>query len=163
MSAKKERLWEAYLEEKGKAWLKVESGSMLPMIPVGANILIKRCDFKEIKPSDIVVFKSKGKFIVHRVLRKNRDKLLQAGDNFSLPSLIHKENILGRVVLIKDQKYVIDLEKKKNRILNIVISAIYVLAHKIPSHKYWLLRINNKLMGLLRESRTKRCQNASSH
>ena len=53
MSAKKERLWEAYLEEKGKAWLKVESGSMLPMIPVGANILIKRCDFKEIKPSDI--------------------------------------------------------------------------------------------------------------
>ena len=42
-----QKLWEEYLKEKGKAWLKVESGSMFPMIPVGSNILVKRCHFKK--------------------------------------------------------------------------------------------------------------------
>lgn len=148
-----QRLWEIYLREKGKAWLTVKSGSMFPMIPVGANILVKRCHLKDIIPSDIIVFKSNGKLIVHRVLQKNKDQILQAGDNFSLPSLINKKSILGQVALIMDPKCVINLQKKKNKFLNAIMSAIYILAHKIPNHNYWLLKINNKLLELLRETR----------
>ncbi|MCK5423202.1 MAG: signal peptidase I [Deltaproteobacteria bacterium] len=151
-----QKLWEIYLKERGKAWLKVASGSMSPMIPIGASILVKKCHLKDIIPSDIIVFKSNGKLIVHRVLQKNKDQILQAGDNFSLPSLIHKRSIIGQVALIRGPKSVIDLQKKKNKFLNAIISGIYILAHKIPNHNYWLLKINNKLLKLLRETRIHR-------
>lgn len=148
-----QKLWEIYLKERGKAWLTVKSGSMSPMIPIGASILVKRCHLKDIIPSDIIVFKSNGKLIVHRVLQKNKDQILQAGDNFSLPSLINKKSILGQVALIMDPKCVINLQKKKNKFLNAIMSASYILAHKIPNHNYWLLKINNKLLEFLRETR----------
>ena len=147
-----QRFWEIYLKERGQAWLKVASGSMSPMIPIGASILVKRCYFEDVKASDIIVFKSKEKFIVHRVLGRNKDQVLQAGDNFSSPSFIDKSCVLGQVILINNQQYVIDLEKRKNKFLNAMISVNYVLARKIPNHNYRLLKMNSNLMNLMKES-----------
>ena len=148
------QLWEVYLKENGKAWLNVKSGSMSPLIPVGARVLVKRCDFEDVRLFDLIVFKSKANFIVHRVLKKRKEHLLQGGDNFSSPSLIHKGCILGRVGVIEIPNYIIDLEKKKSFFLNIIISVFYLLAHKMPKHNYWILRINSKLIKLtMRKSR----------
>jgi hypothetical protein len=139
-------LWEDYLREKGKAWLKVSSGSMAPLIPIGTEILVKRCYSRDLRLFDLVVFRSKEHLVVHRVLKKGKYQLLQGGDSFSVPSLISRESVLGRVELIKGTNYVINLKKKKNIFLNMVISVFYILARKIPHHNYRLLRINKKLI-----------------
>ena len=98
---------------------------------------------------DLVVFKSRGRFVVHRVLGISKDHLLQAGDNYSSPSRIHKESVVGRAAIIKGQSYVIDLEKKRNVFLNAVISAIHMLAHNMPKYRYRFLRMSDRLIILL--------------
>lgn len=141
-------LWEDYFKKKGKAWFKVRSGSMSPMIPIGARVFVKRCHFEDVRLFDLVVFKSKGNFIIHRVLKKKKNHLLQSGDNFSSPFLIHKGCILGRVEVIEVSSYIIDLEKKKIFFFNIIISVLCILAQKMPNHKYLLSRLKSKFIKL---------------
>lgn len=143
-----QRLWENYLRENGKAWLNTKSGSMSPMIPAGARILVKSCHFEQVRLFDLIVFRSKAKFIVHRVLKKRKEYLLQGGDKFSIPTLIHKKCILGRVEIIETPNYIINLKKKKSFFINIIISVFYILAHKMPKYQYWILKINSKLIRL---------------
>ena len=148
---KVQRLWDLYLKEHGKAWLKVQSGSMAPMIPVGAFVLVNSCYFKDLRLFDLAVFKSRGHLVVHRVIQKRKESLLQRGDNFSLPFFIHKECILGRVELIKTPVFIIDLKKRKNFFVNIIISFLFILSHKIPNHNFCILQINRKLIKFIQQ------------
>jgi signal peptidase len=116
----------------------VESGSMQPTLNVGDVILVKGINPKEIKVSDIIVYKriSSGKeiYIVHRVIEIYNDKgnlkFRTKGDNNLVPDywLVDEKDIVGIVVFKIPLIGYVSLAIQSNpAIYYLVIFAIVVL------------------------------------
>ena len=76
--------------------------SMLPTFQEGDALNIAACTAEELRPGDVVVFKSlkKNRLIVHRVFCKEKKMILTRGDNNSDVDIepLQYEQILGKVI-----------------------------------------------------------------
>jgi len=116
----------------------VEGVSMTPLIQPKQIIKIRKQEKYNI--GDIIVFKYKKKYIVHRILRINKNVVFTKGDhNFQYDRDVLKKNIVGKV--IKIDKTQIDSFYWNS--LNRVIAFASDLHHSIRrkeflAKKFWL-------------------------
>ncbi len=107
-------LWKSILNNQQQVWLKMHSGSMFPLMPTGASILVVALDGKNFCVGDIVLFIEKKKFIAHRVLKLNAVECLQGGDSsFSNHYLIPVTSVIGIIKKVKVNGKEFDLSCRK--------------------------------------------------
>lgn len=90
---------------------KVISRSMFPLLRKGDWIIVNsNFHEKEIKPGVILLYYFHNKFIVHRIVRIDVDRITTKGDfSLCLDPPIKNEQIIGIVVAVKKGKYTIQL------------------------------------------------------
>lgn len=96
-------------------WFQVTGSSMLPFIrPFRDNVMIVAVKKDELKRGDIVLFPGKyagGDYCLHRLYKIEDDRVQTFGDgNRSPDNWQLKERIIGKAVLIKRGRLVIDCE-----------------------------------------------------
>lgn len=86
--------------------LTVRSGSMLPLLPVGAEIAVAAARGMDCRPGDIVIFRRGDRLVAHRLLfawgRGARRWFLERGDGVSTAGIIRAGDVLGLVVEVID-------------------------------------------------------------
>ena len=110
--------FEEVLEKDGELFFTNVGYSMYPLIRQREDILhiIKTDDYKK---GDIILFKSNADhYVLHRVLKIKKDKIITAGDyNYFKDQPITPDQVLGKLVTIKkkDGKEIDLSEDKKAR------------------------------------------------
>jgi signal peptidase I len=90
---------QAALQQGNVVRLCVQSGSMLPSLPVGCWVDVQAATVDQLVLGDIVVYVAEDKFFVHRLIGKQADLLLCKGDNHWLADPpVAAVQLLGRVV-----------------------------------------------------------------
>lgn len=118
-------LWADLHRQKQKLWLPVLSGSMLPMLCIGDRVLVQTVEPGNIRFSDIIVFKSADKLVVHRIIKKyssDGKSFLQKGDNARVADIVRGENIIGRVTAVNRNNKIICLNDSKWKVYNFILT-----------------------------------------
>ena len=85
----------------GEVRLRVTGASMIPAIWPGDVITVCRCEITELQPGQIVLYRRKGKLVVHRVTCVRGDLLTTRGDSLQCDDPpITKSDIIGQVVYL---------------------------------------------------------------
>ena len=107
----------------GYYFFTIMSGSMQPTLNIDDNIIVKHSN--NYKVGDIVTFKEGNKYVTHRIVDLNDNKVTTRGDaNTTDDPPFDKKNILGKLVF--KSKYLNFLVK--NRILLILfVILIYLI------------------------------------
>lgn len=160
-------IWHDSFAKSGKAWLKVTTGSMEPLVKPGEMILIQKVQPRSINFGDIVVFEAHGLFVAHRVIKKyisnRRMFFLQKGDNGGQAMEIPEEGVIGKVIAIeKINGQVLRTDRGIGRYINYLLSCLFYIPFclssliakglkKIPQIYClkWPYRLVNKLFNLL--------------
>lgn len=85
------------LEKGGKANLTVTGSSMLPMLREHIDSVILAPAERELKPGDIALYQSNSGYILHRVIRTEKERYLFCGDNQCVTEAVPKEQVLAVV------------------------------------------------------------------
>jgi len=84
--------------------LTVQSGSMLPLMPVGARLEVARAEGSDCRVGDVVVFRRAERLVAHRLLfgwgHAPLGWFLQRGDGHSPAGFLRSREVLGRVVAV---------------------------------------------------------------
>lgn len=84
----------------------ITSGSMWPELKVNDLILMKGISGEEAEIGQIIIYKNSQGFTIHRLVRKQGDKLVTKGDaNKSEDAPISKEDVVGRMVYLKGKPF----------------------------------------------------------
>jgi signal peptidase I len=76
----------------------VASSSMEPALKPGDKITIEPVNPDDIVPGMVIVYRKNGRMIVHRVIKKNENNLVTAGDNLrKYDKPVHISQVLGKV------------------------------------------------------------------
>lgn len=82
----------------------VLSGSMMPLLPIGADLEIAGCAWRGLRPGDIAVFRGGETLTAHRVLLllplPGRPRLYQKGDALPRGAWIDARRVVGAVVAV---------------------------------------------------------------
>ncbi len=91
---------------KGKTIeVQTKGTSMLPLINENSRIKIKLIESEKLKTGDIIMFYRNQKFLLHRMLKRKKEKFLVKGDNSKhFDSLVKKNEIIGKAVEINGKK-----------------------------------------------------------
>ncbi len=85
--------------------LDVRSGSMVPVLPVGAVVTVAPAEGRHCEVGDIVVFRRGDRLIAHRLIfgwgHEPGAWFLERGDGVSPAGVIRAASILGRVVSVQ--------------------------------------------------------------
>ena len=107
--------FEEVLEKDGELYFTNVGYSMYPLIKQREDIL-RIVETDTFKKGDIILYKSNvDHYVLHRVLKIKKDKIICAGDyNYFKDQPITKEQVLGLLIEIKKKDgAVIDLSKDK--------------------------------------------------
>ena len=107
--------FEDVLEKEGELFFTNVGYSMYPLIKQREDILhiIKTSDYKK---GDIILFKSNADhYVLHRILKIKKDKIITAGDyNYFKDQPITNNQVLGKLISIKKKNgKEMDLSKDK--------------------------------------------------
>ena len=109
---------------------------MSPFIKAGSVLTVKKVE--KILVGDVVVYRRKGEFIAHRVIKKTHDGgevfLVTKGDNlFYKDEPIEEDQILGKVVRVEKQGKTISMNCFSSNILNRLLALLSpcVLPHML--------------------------------
>jgi len=87
------------------AILTIQSGSMTPLMPVGARITIEPTSGDRCTVGDIVVFRQQSRLVAHRLLfgwgHEPGGWFLQRGDGVSPLGFVRARAILGKVITVE--------------------------------------------------------------
>lgn len=87
-------------------WLTMLSGSMLPVLPVGARVAVKAVDGDGCRVGDIVAFRRDSRLIAHRLVfgwgGRPAGWFLERGDGASDLRFLRPGDILGRIVAVRE-------------------------------------------------------------
>jgi signal peptidase I len=64
----------------GKVQLQVAGASMVPALWPGDRVTVRSCDPSELGPDLIVVFRQNQRLVVHRVMRRDGNRIVTRGD-----------------------------------------------------------------------------------
>lgn len=85
----------------GEVRLKVTGASMLPSVRPGDELCVRACDFSELQPGQIVLYRRDGTLTAHRIMRIAGTHIIARGDSLpccDLPVNFHE--IVGKVVSV---------------------------------------------------------------
>ena len=81
---------------------RLKGNSMFPLLRNGKDVVIlEKCPADSLQPMDVVLFRYRGKHVLHRIIRREGERLLIQGDG----SMVAKEectvdDVVGKVVQI---------------------------------------------------------------
>ena len=81
---------------------RLKGNSMFPLLRNGKDeVILEKCFPENLKPMDVVLFRYRGKHVLHRIIRREGERLLIQGDG----SIVAKEectvdDVIGKVVQI---------------------------------------------------------------
>ena len=93
---------EAELAEGRPVRFRLKGNSMFPLLRNGKDVVVlEKCSFESLKPMDVVLFRYRGKHVLHRILHREGERLLIQGDG----SFVAKEectvnDVVGKVVQV---------------------------------------------------------------
>ena len=93
---------EAELAEGRPVRFRLKGNSMFPLLRNRKDVVVlEKCSFESLKPMDVVLFRYRGKHVLHRIIRREGECLLIQGDG----SIVAKEeckvdDVVGKVVQI---------------------------------------------------------------
>ncbi|TDS13798.1 S24 family peptidase [Sphingobacterium paludis] len=108
---------------KGKAVSFVIRGeSMRPFLFEGDKVQVRRADLQRVKLGDILLAKWRGNYVLHRLVRKRKNKFGLAGDaNFSQIEWVEEGNVIAKVVgATRGEEKLRNPEDGLNRILGVL-------------------------------------------
>jgi signal peptidase I len=115
-----------FYTRKGWGWLAVQTGSMVPLIQPGDQVLINKVMAAHIGCGDIVVFRRGGSMIVHRILKKlHTDKgicFIEKGDNSPSRGIFSADKVIGRVAMVKGNNKLFRLNSPFSRLTSQALS-----------------------------------------
>jgi ATP-binding cassette subfamily B protein len=142
---------DALLDSQQQVKLRVGGTSMFPFLKHGDIITISKCSISELRIGDVVVFKTDGKWIAHRllkiILKNNKTFLLTKGDTcrFKDP-LFAEEQYAGKVISFERK-----LKEKKTdasllSFISIFIARFSVLLSPFFMYNVWFrLKVKNAI------------------
>jgi hypothetical protein len=87
-------------------WLTMLSGSMLPVLPVGARVAVQAVDGSYCRVGDIVAFRRGDRLIAHRLVfgwgGQPAGWFLERGDGVSPLRFLRPGDVLGRIVAVRE-------------------------------------------------------------
>ena len=92
---------------------KVKGTSMFPFLHSGRTEVTLYKPDVEPKKYDIVLFKVKDKYVLHRIIKMNKDIYIVMGDALKKKEYVKKEQIIGVVKEIKVDGVLVDIHAKK--------------------------------------------------
>ncbi len=93
---------EAELAEGRPVRFRLKGNSMFPLLRNGKDVVVlEKCPAESLQPMDVVLFRYRGKHVLHRIIRREGERLLIQGDG----SIVAKEeckvdDVVGKVVQI---------------------------------------------------------------
>lgn len=93
---------EAELAEGRPVRFRLKGNSMYPLLRNGKDVVVlEKCPAESLQPMDVVLFRYRGKHVLHRILHREGERLLIQGDG----SIVAKEectvnDVVGKVVQI---------------------------------------------------------------
>lgn len=141
---------ESLLDDNHSLMINMKGFSMFPTLRPGDVGKVEKCLAEEVKAGDILVFKSNGKLIAHRLIRKKSDKgrevFITQGDNnsfFDQPFV--NEELIGKITSFERSGKTISVDS-----FSIKLSRFKAMHfHKISQRLYSLrLSLSNRLKSL---------------
>lgn len=106
----------------GQGWFRILSSSMYPLIEINDRILVHVATPAEIRLKDVILFKSDGVLVAHRVIgidrKNNKTNVLQKGDASADAGLIAPESIVGKVTAVEKKGRLLDITAGRGKMLN---------------------------------------------
>lgn len=111
---------------------RVQGNSMHPVIRDGDVVLVKPAKMSEIKLGDVVCYRSGNIIIAHRFIQKRRENgkialLIKGDSNLSFDKKVHREQVLGKVVVIEREGQEIGLNKGLNRLKKVFYNRVLLI------------------------------------
>ncbi|MDO4413567.1 MAG: S24/S26 family peptidase [Erysipelotrichaceae bacterium] len=118
--------FEQILEEDGVLVYTSKGFSMYPLIKQNRDLLVIRKPEGELKKYDIVLFKVKTKYLLHRIIEMDGDTIVTAGDhNAFKDSRIRKDRVIGVLsAIVRDGKE-IDIHDPKLELYGKLVSDFF--------------------------------------
>ena len=94
---------DALLAEGQEATFRLRGDSMRPLLRNGRDVVVVApCDPMTLKRGDVVLFRYRGRHILHRIVRCEGDRLLLAGDgNYRTTEACCLADVVGRLVRVQ--------------------------------------------------------------
>ena len=93
----------------------IKGTSMLPVLKEGINKVVIGKVNRDLYKYDVVLYKVKNKYILHRIIDINDDELVIRGDNCITNEYVMKHNVLGILLAYYDENGYIELTDSYNR------------------------------------------------
>ncbi len=90
--------------------LRVKGKSMVPFLHEGDIITLIPCDKNSLQVGDIVLFRYRKNYFLHRIIKKNKEKLILQGDAIIR---VKEKTTTKRVIALLQQ-----VERKNGKIIN---------------------------------------------
>jgi signal peptidase I len=117
----------------GSATVRVVASSMYPWVRPGDQAFIRRYDFSQITPGDVILYERANRLFIHRVIRRitrpslagNIILLVVKGDALDRPDApVAAKEFLGRAIRIHRGKRHIDLESFSQTVLGKLVAKV---------------------------------------
>lgn len=97
---------ERMLAEGQSAVITVQGNSMRPFMRSGrTQVLLSPCKAEELAAGDVVLFRYRGRHILHRIVNRTQDRLRLAGDgNYRIFEECATADVVAKVVAVIDRK-----------------------------------------------------------
>lgn len=124
-----------YLNIFNYSIFRIETGSMEPNIKIGDLIIVKLT--KNINEGDVIVYEDENKAVIcHRLIKKDKEKLITKGDNNnSEDDPIYIEDVIGKVIKRIPKIGFVQKNLKNSKIFSLIIILIAISAI-IPNRFY---------------------------
>lgn len=110
------------IRSQGSACIRILTGNMYPWIRSGDQVFVRRWDFEQILPGDVVLFERSEQFYVHRVIRRDvaadgQRVLITKGDSIDVADdAVNANEFLGRATRIHRGNRHIDIQSLGQRL-----------------------------------------------
>jgi signal peptidase I len=117
------------LKRRGRISLRVHGTSMLPWVRPNDIALIRKISLENVRCGDVVLFRRENHLFVHRIVEKRGSldaaQLFAKGDAHpTSDGVVHKQELLGRVMRIYRNGQRIDLDAPRQLALGLFISQL---------------------------------------
>ena len=137
------------LDSNSKIKLKVGGYSMYPVLKNGDIITINKCKINELKTGEIVVFKTRDKWIAHRLLKirnGNELMLITKGDTCKHKDPVFtEEDFAGKVISFSRKSKEVNLNNSFRKFVGIFIARLSLVLTPLFILNLWII---NKLKSI---------------
>ena len=104
---------ETEIAEGRSVRFRLKGVSMFPLIRGGKDeVVLRPCSAEELRPMDVILFKYKGNYLLHRIIKREGDFLYIQGDgSFVAKEVCTTDDVVGKVcTIVRKNRKVISVD-----------------------------------------------------